>query len=219
MGSSDLLAGIDFRESVIGTDPGAGNDLGIGSGRHRQLVLVARLGRRERRRHVEDRVPALAGDHVARDERLAVADAVHGEDDRDGRIAGAQEVAVQRVRGQRADGAARRHQRLRRHLPAEDAPRPPLLVPAAKDVAVDLLDACRDGTVDDVEGGDAEQQPGNHVDRVVHAAERPREPHDERCGDGNGEEDAAHDAIAVGGGYLGTVDLLDPIDLLAQGKL
>jgi ectoine hydroxylase-related dioxygenase (phytanoyl-CoA dioxygenase family) len=30
---------------------------------------------------------------------------------------------------------------------------------------------------------------------------------------------AAHDAIASGGGYLGTVDLLDPIDLLNQGKL
>ncbi len=30
---------------------------------------------------------------------------------------------------------------------------------------------------------------------------------------------AAHDAIAVGGGYLGTVDLLDPIELLTQGKL
>ncbi len=30
---------------------------------------------------------------------------------------------------------------------------------------------------------------------------------------------AAHDAIAVGGGYLGTVDLLDPIELLALGKL
>jgi ectoine hydroxylase-related dioxygenase (phytanoyl-CoA dioxygenase family) len=30
---------------------------------------------------------------------------------------------------------------------------------------------------------------------------------------------AAHDAIAVGGGYLGTVDLLDPVELLAQGKL
>jgi ectoine hydroxylase-related dioxygenase (phytanoyl-CoA dioxygenase family) len=30
---------------------------------------------------------------------------------------------------------------------------------------------------------------------------------------------AAHDAIEAGGGYLGTVDLLDPIDLLAQGKL
>ena len=30
---------------------------------------------------------------------------------------------------------------------------------------------------------------------------------------------AAHDAIAVGGGYLGTVDLLDPIELLAEGKL
>jgi ectoine hydroxylase-related dioxygenase (phytanoyl-CoA dioxygenase family) len=30
---------------------------------------------------------------------------------------------------------------------------------------------------------------------------------------------AAHDAIAAGGGYLGTVDLLDPIDLIADGKL
>jgi ectoine hydroxylase-related dioxygenase (phytanoyl-CoA dioxygenase family) len=30
---------------------------------------------------------------------------------------------------------------------------------------------------------------------------------------------AAHDAIASGGGYLGAVDLLDPIELMAQGKL
>lgn len=30
---------------------------------------------------------------------------------------------------------------------------------------------------------------------------------------------SAHDAIASGGGYLGTVDLLDPVELLAQGKL
>jgi ectoine hydroxylase-related dioxygenase (phytanoyl-CoA dioxygenase family) len=30
---------------------------------------------------------------------------------------------------------------------------------------------------------------------------------------------AAHDALSAGGGYLGTVDLLDPIDLLAQGRL
>ena len=30
---------------------------------------------------------------------------------------------------------------------------------------------------------------------------------------------AAHDAILSGGGYLGTVDLLDPIELLAEGKL
>ena len=30
---------------------------------------------------------------------------------------------------------------------------------------------------------------------------------------------AAHDAIAVGGGYLGAVDLLDPVELLAQGKI
>jgi ectoine hydroxylase-related dioxygenase (phytanoyl-CoA dioxygenase family) len=30
---------------------------------------------------------------------------------------------------------------------------------------------------------------------------------------------AAHDAVDVGGGYLGTVDLLDPIELMRQGKL
>jgi len=30
---------------------------------------------------------------------------------------------------------------------------------------------------------------------------------------------AAHDAIAAGGGYLGTVDLLDPVELLAEGRL
>ena len=30
---------------------------------------------------------------------------------------------------------------------------------------------------------------------------------------------SAHDAIASGGGYLGTVDLLDPVELIAQGKL
>ena len=30
---------------------------------------------------------------------------------------------------------------------------------------------------------------------------------------------SAHDAVAFGGGYLGTVDLLDPVELMAQGKL
>ena len=30
---------------------------------------------------------------------------------------------------------------------------------------------------------------------------------------------AAHDAIAVGGGYLGAVDLLDPVELIAAGRL
>ena len=30
---------------------------------------------------------------------------------------------------------------------------------------------------------------------------------------------AAHDAINIGGGYLGTVDLVDPIDLLSKGRL
>jgi ectoine hydroxylase-related dioxygenase (phytanoyl-CoA dioxygenase family) len=30
---------------------------------------------------------------------------------------------------------------------------------------------------------------------------------------------AVHDAIAVGGGYLGAVDLIDPMELLEHGKL
>jgi ectoine hydroxylase-related dioxygenase (phytanoyl-CoA dioxygenase family) len=30
---------------------------------------------------------------------------------------------------------------------------------------------------------------------------------------------AVHDAVAVGGGYLGAVDLLDPVELIAQGRL
>ncbi len=30
---------------------------------------------------------------------------------------------------------------------------------------------------------------------------------------------AAHDALEIGGGYLGTVDLVSPIDLIAKGKL
>ena len=29
----------------------------------------------------------------------------------------------------------------------------------------------------------------------------------------------AHDALASGGGYLGTVDLRDPVDLLEEGAL
>jgi ectoine hydroxylase-related dioxygenase (phytanoyl-CoA dioxygenase family) len=30
---------------------------------------------------------------------------------------------------------------------------------------------------------------------------------------------AAHDAVAVGGGYLGTVDVQDPVELIARGEL
>ena len=30
---------------------------------------------------------------------------------------------------------------------------------------------------------------------------------------------AAHDAIESGGGYLGTVDLRSPVDLIAEGKI
>jgi ectoine hydroxylase-related dioxygenase (phytanoyl-CoA dioxygenase family) len=30
---------------------------------------------------------------------------------------------------------------------------------------------------------------------------------------------AAHDAIATGGGYLGTVEVQDPVELIARGEL
>ena len=30
---------------------------------------------------------------------------------------------------------------------------------------------------------------------------------------------AVHDAIAAGGGYLGTVDLVNPVELMATGRL
>ena len=114
--------------------------LGIGRRGHRHLVLVALLALLERDRHVEDRAPALPRDDVTRRERLAVADAVDGEDDRHARIAGTQEIAVQRMREQPRRGARRCDQRLRRHLPAEETAGPRLLVAAAEDVEIDVLE-------------------------------------------------------------------------------
>ena len=70
---------------------------------------------------MEDRLAVLDRDDAARGEAAAVADAVDLVDDRDARIAGPQEVGVQRVREPAFDGAARGHQRLSRHLAAEDA--------------------------------------------------------------------------------------------------
>ena len=84
----------------------------------------------------------LDGHHPAGGEALAVADAVDLVEDRDGRVAGAQEVGVERV-----DGSARvvdrpggRHQRLAGDLAAEH-PLPVLVGRhAAEDVDLDGLE-------------------------------------------------------------------------------
>ena len=64
----------------------------------------------------------LDRDDAAGDEALAVADAVDLVDDRHSRIAGPQEIGVQRMRlAIRLDGAGRRDERLAEHLAAENA--------------------------------------------------------------------------------------------------
>ena len=77
-------------------------------------------------------------------EAAAVADAVDVEDDRDPRVAGPQEVRVQRVHVALVDRAARGDQRLRRHLAAEH----PLAVlvgaQPAEQVHLELLEAPAD---------------------------------------------------------------------------
>ena len=82
--------------------------LGVGRVGHRVLVLGAGLGDVERRRQVEDRAAVLDRDDAPGREAAAVADAVDVEDDRDARVAGPQEVRVQRVHVALVDGAARR---------------------------------------------------------------------------------------------------------------
>ena len=82
--------------------------LRIGRLGHRVLVLRARLEHVERRRQVEDRLAVLDRDHPPRREAAAVADAVDVVDDRHPRVAGPQEVGVQRVHVAVFHGAARR---------------------------------------------------------------------------------------------------------------
>jgi hypothetical protein len=71
----------------------------VGRRRFGHLVLVREpgLGAREARREVEDRLAVLIGDDVARRERLAVADPLDDEPDRQVVATSAQEVGVQRV--------------------------------------------------------------------------------------------------------------------------
>ena len=74
----------------------------------------------ERGRQREDRISVLDGHHPPRRECAAVADAVHLKDDRHRRIAGAHEIAVQRVHmPRRVHRPLRRNQRLRDHLTAK----------------------------------------------------------------------------------------------------
>jgi hypothetical protein len=94
----------------------------------------------ERRRQVKDRAAALDRHHAPGREALAVADAVHLVEDRDLRVARAQEVRVQRVYDVVLDGAAGRDQRLPRDLAAEHALAVLLRAAPAEDVHLQLLE-------------------------------------------------------------------------------
>ena len=93
--------------------------LGRGHVRHGELVLQALLGVVEGGRQVEDGPAVLHGHDAPGGERPAVADPVDLVEDGDGRVAGPQEVRVQRVDPAVLDRAPGRHQRLPGHLAAE----------------------------------------------------------------------------------------------------
>ena len=109
--------------------------------RHRVLVLEPVLIDLERRGHVEDRAFVLPGDDATGAERAAVSRVLHDVLDRHRRVAGAQEVAVQRVGSTLLrDGAAASHERLREHLPTEDTLQRGLGRDTAQDEVVHLLE-------------------------------------------------------------------------------
>jgi hypothetical protein len=92
--------------------------------RHFELMAEAGLVALKGYRHEEDGVPVLNGDDPPGGEALAVADAVHLIDDRHFRIAGEQEVGMQRMRRpliDLLDGATGGDQGLSDHLAAEHA--------------------------------------------------------------------------------------------------
>jgi len=72
--------------------------------------------------------------------KLAVAAAVHVEDDRHGRVARPDEVAVQRVADAVLDRLVGGQQRLGDHLAAEDAAGPPVRRGAPEQVLLDPLE-------------------------------------------------------------------------------
>src|SRR2546423_1557646 len=96
--------------------------VGSRDGRHRQLMVGTALDDLERCRQVEDRAPVLDRYDPPGGEALSVADAVDVVDDRDVRIAGPEEVGMERVHGAVfTDCATGGDERLRRDLPAEHA--------------------------------------------------------------------------------------------------
>ena len=98
-----------------GSDSGSGRPSGIGTWWSKPVLVDV-----ERRRQVEDGLAVLDGHDPAGGERAAVADAVDLVEDRHRRVAGAQEVGVQRVdRPVGARRAGRGDQRLAGHLAAE----------------------------------------------------------------------------------------------------
>ena len=96
----------------------------------------------KRRRQIEDRPSVLHGDDPASREALAVADRVHGVDDRLARIAGTQKIGVQRMdvsfgRNRLFSGA----ECLTDDLTAEHSTPSEVLALAPEDVLFDSLEA------------------------------------------------------------------------------
>ena len=110
-------------------------------GGHRQLVVEALLVHVERRLQVEDGAAVLDGHDASGGERATVADAVDVVEDRHARIAGTQEVGVQRVHlAVGLDGAGGGHQRLAGHLPTEHPLGLDIGARAPEDVDLDRLE-------------------------------------------------------------------------------
>ncbi len=114
--------------------------LGLGHIGHGELVLQARVLVLEGGLEIEDGPPVLDGDHAARGERAPVADPVHLVEDGHGRVAGPEEVGVQRVHLAVFDGAPGGHERLAGHLAAEDALAVLVGLDATEDIDLDRLE-------------------------------------------------------------------------------
>ncbi len=112
-----------------------------GDARHRRRMVEAVLDDLERCRESKDRPAVLDRLDPPRREAGAVALARHLIDDRSARVAGAQEIGVQRMRQPvGADGARCRGQRLGDDLPAENARPARIGRPAAEQVDLDRLE-------------------------------------------------------------------------------
>ncbi len=118
-----------------------GERLGVGETLGRlELMLEALFGGVERGREMEDGVTMLDGDDAAGRERSTVADPFDFVEDRDGRVAGTQEVGMQRVDGAVLDRSSGGDERLACHLATEHALALFVGALATEDVLLDLLE-------------------------------------------------------------------------------